>query len=118
MEWGESDECGAWVPNACTRPTARRPLRVAAFDELFAEAVWGIGRAGQGRLRLDLRAGLQVARRAAELAAAETGCCLFFTFTRTATGGGLVVEFTVRKLRTGVLDALAGRVAAGAGIAA
>ena len=77
------------------------------------------GAPGRGRLRLDLRAGLQVAGRAAELAAAaETGCCLFFTFTPAATGGGLVVEVAVREFRTGVVDGLAGRVAAAAGIVA
>lgn len=73
---------------------------------------------GPGRLRLDLQARPQVAGRAAELAAAETGCCLSFTFTPAATGGGLVVELAVPEFRTGVLDALAGRVAAAAGIAA
>ncbi|WP_245718914.1 hypothetical protein [Micromonospora rhizosphaerae] len=30
-----------WVPEACTLPTAERPLRVAEFDELFATALRG-----------------------------------------------------------------------------
>jgi hypothetical protein len=118
MGSSEIDVGGAWVPDACTLPTAERPLRVAAFDELFAEAVRGVERAGPGQLRLDLRAGPQVAGRAAELAAAETGCCSFFTFTLTVTGGGLVLEVTVPEGRVAVLDALAGRVAAATGIAA
>jgi hypothetical protein len=28
-----------WTPDACTLPTADRPLRVAEFDELFAFVV-------------------------------------------------------------------------------
>ena len=115
MGSGESDVGRAWVPDACTRPTARRPLRVAAFDELSTEAVRSFESADRRQLRLDLRAGLQVAGRAAELAADEPGCCSFFTFTLTASGGGLVQEVTVPKSRTGVLD---GRVAAAPGIAA
>ena len=118
MGSGESDECGPRVRDACTRPTARRPRRGAAFDELLTEAVRGIERACRGRLRLDLRAGLQVAGRAVEPGAAETGYCSFFTFTLTATGRGLVLEVAGPESRTGVLDALAGRLAAAAGLAA
>ena|ERR1700691_3381949 len=109
---------GAWVPDACTLPRAQRPLRVAAFDSLFAEAVRGIERVTPDRLRLDFQADPQVAGRVGELVAAETGCCSFFTFTLTATGGGLVLEVAVPEPHIGVLDALAARVAAAAGIAA
>jgi hypothetical protein len=108
----------AWVPDACTLPAARRPLRVAEFDDLFTEAVRGIERVAPDHLRLDLQADPRIAGRAAELAAAETGCCSFFTFTVTATGGRVVLEVSVPEPRIGVLDALAGRVAAAAGIAA
>ncbi len=118
MGSSEIDTGGAWVPDACTLPTAQRPLRVAAFDELFTEAVRGIERPAPSRLRLDLHPGPQIAGRAAELAARETGCCSFFTFTLTATSGGLVLEVTVPDSRTAVLDALAARAAAAAGIAA
>jgi hypothetical protein len=75
-----------WVPQACTLPTAERPLRVAAFDKLFAAAV-----------------------RAAELAAAETGCCSFFTFILTVTGGSAGLDIVVPAAQTAVLDALAQR---------
>ena len=103
----------AWVPQVCTLPAAERPLRVAAFDELFAGSLRGIGRPGPGRLRLDLEAGPAIAGRAAELAAAEAGCCSFFTFTLTVTDGGLVLEVCVPEGRGAVLDALAARAAAG-----
>jgi hypothetical protein len=76
----------AWAPLSCTLPAARLPLRVAEFDALFAEAVQGIERVGPERLRLELLPSPRAAGRAAELAAAETQCCSFFTFTLTATG--------------------------------
>ena len=106
-----NDSGTAWVPQACTLPTAQRPLRVAEFDEVFTRAVRGAERAGQSRLRLDLDPAPGVAGRIAELAAAETGCCSFFTFTLTVADGSLMLEVTVPPANTGVLDALAARVA-------
>lgn len=104
-----------WAPSACTLPTSERPLRVAEFDGLFSEAALGVERVGPGRLRLELRASPQVAGRAAELVAAETACCSFFTFMLTATNGRLVLEVTVPAAHVGVLDALADRAAARTG---
>jgi hypothetical protein len=118
MGLSDIDTGGAWVPDTCALPSAQRPLRVAEFDALFATAVRGIERVTPARLRLDFQADPQVAGRVAELMAAETGCCSFFTFILTATGGGLVLEVTVPEPHIGVLDALADRVAAAAGIAA
>ena len=105
-----NDSGAAWVPQACTLPTAERPLRVAEFDEVFTRSVRGAERAGQSRLRLDLDPAPGVAGRIAELAAAETGCCSFFTFTLTVTGGSLLLDVSVPAAGTGVLDALAARV--------
>jgi hypothetical protein len=105
----------AWAPLSCTLPAAKLPLRVAEFDALFAEAVQGIERVGPERLRLELLPIPRAAGRAAELAAAETQCCSFFTFTLTATGGGLALEVSVPGPYTGVLDGLAGRAAAALG---
>ncbi|MBV9384746.1 MAG: hypothetical protein JO242_29310 [Streptosporangiaceae bacterium] len=84
-----------WVPEACTLPTAERPLRAASFERLFAGTVRGAQRPEPTRLRLGLRPGPQNAARTAELAASETGCCSFFTFTLTATGGALTLDVTV-----------------------
>ena len=106
-----NDSGTAWVPQACTLPTAERPLRVAEFDEVFTRAVRGAERTGQSRLRLDLDPAPGVAGRIAELAAAETGCCSFFAFTLTVADGSLMLEVTVPPSNTGVLDALASRVA-------
>ena len=80
-------DCGqqdSWAPQACTLPTSERPLRAAAFADLFSETVLGVERVEPARLRLELRASPQVAGRAAELVTAETACCSFFTFTLTA----------------------------------
>jgi len=105
------DSGAAWVPHACTLPAAQRLLRVAEFDEVFTRAVRGAERAGQSRLRLDLDPGPGVAGRIAELAAAETGCCSFFTFTLTVADGSLLLDVTVPPSSIEVLDALAARVA-------
>ncbi|TDB83443.1 hypothetical protein E1264_28385 [Actinomadura sp. KC216] len=98
-----------WTPQACTLPTAERPLRVAEFDALFADAVTAVRPDGPGRVRLELRADPLVAGRAAELAARETGCCSFFTFTLTATGGALELQARVDEPHIEVLDAMAAR---------
>ncbi|GLZ06587.1 hypothetical protein Acsp03_40530 [Actinomadura sp. NBRC 104412] len=44
-----------WAPQACTLPTAERPLRLAEFDALFAEAVTEVRPAAPGELQLVLR---------------------------------------------------------------
>jgi protein-tyrosine-phosphatase len=108
---------GTWVPEACTLPTAERPLRAASFDEFFAASVQGITRTGPDQVRLDLRPGPGTAARAAGLAAEETACCSFFTFTLTASGGGLTLDITVPPAQRAVLDALAQRAGAAAGAA-
>lgn len=107
MGHSDNERSESWVPQACTLPTAELPLRVTEFDGLFADAVRGIERTGPTRLRLELQASPTVAGRAAALAAAETECCSFFTFTLTATGGALALEASVPEAHAGVLDGLA-----------
>jgi hypothetical protein len=109
MEQTEASTDLAWVPQACTLPMAEQPLRVAAFDRLLGEAVQGIERVAATRLHLDLRPEPEVAGRAAELAAAETKCCSFFTFTLTMAGGAVGLDVAVPPGHVGVLDALAER---------
>ncbi|MFC9970252.1 hypothetical protein ACFVH6_05045 [Spirillospora sp. NPDC127200] len=98
-----------WAPQACTLPTAERPLREAEFDALFAEAVTEVSRTASGQVRLRLRPEPPIAGRAAELAVRETGCCSFFTFTLTATGGGLALEVGAAGRHAEVVAALAER---------
>ena len=112
IEIGMTGSDAGWVPQACTLPTAEQPLRVAAFDALFAEAVTGVERVAPDRVRLVLRAGPGIAGRVAELAAAETDCCSFFTFVLTVSGGVLSLEAQVPGQYVEVLDALAARASA------
>ncbi|AUH41276.1 hypothetical protein [Streptomyces sp. CMB-StM0423] len=116
----------AWVPRSCTLPTAERPLRVAEWDALFAAGPVSLSRPGPLRLRLVLADGPGVGERVRELAARESGCCSFFTFTtgtdtRRATGrhqdrtaGRLWLDIDVDPAHAAVLDALAARIAAAA----
>ncbi|MFG2004209.1 hypothetical protein ACGFNU_34120 [Spirillospora sp. NPDC048911] len=99
----------SWAPQACTLPTAERPLREAEFDALFGEAVTELQPADPRTVRMRLRPEPQVAARAAELAARETGCCSFFTFTLSITGGALTLEISVSDQHADVLDALTAR---------
>jgi hypothetical protein len=98
-----------WVPDACTLPLADRAGRAAEFAGLFGSAVRGAARRGPTRLHLDLEPSPEAAARAAGLAAAETGCCSFFTFTLTAAAGTLSLDVTVPDSQAPVLDALADR---------
>ncbi|GAA3744391.1 hypothetical protein GCM10022225_30060 [Plantactinospora mayteni] len=100
---------GSWPPQACTLPTAERPLRLTEFDELFASAVRGVERVDPLRVRLELRPEPAVAARAADLVVRETACCSFFTFTLGATAGRLTLDVAVPAGRVAVLDALAAR---------
>jgi hypothetical protein len=113
----ESGRDEAWAPSACTLPTAERPLRAAEFDELFGGAVLATDRPEARHLRLQLRPDALVAGRAAELAAAETACCSFFTFTLTVGNDSLLLDITVPDAQIGVLDALGRRAAAAAAAA-
>jgi hypothetical protein len=98
---------GSWAPADCTLPTADRPLRAAEFAGLFRDAVTGTERLATGRLRLTLRRDRHIAARAAELAAAETECCSFFTFTLAVASDSLLLDITVPPERAAILDALA-----------
>lgn len=103
------------VPDACTLPTAERPLRLAEFDDLFATAVRDVEPIGATRARMRLTGppGLEAAVR--DLTARETGCCSFFTFTVTAEpatdGEALTLDVEVPPQYADVLAALAGRAA-------
>jgi hypothetical protein len=60
--------------DACTLPTAERPLRLAEFDELFATSARSVTRDAEGvRIHLVGAAGLR--DRVRDLAERETACC-------------------------------------------
>ncbi|MEJ2855072.1 MULTISPECIES: hypothetical protein [unclassified Saccharothrix] len=107
-----STEALSWTPltvAACTLPTAEQPLREKEFDDLFAASARSVRRLDPTGVRVDLDPTPEVAARAADLMARETGCCSFFTFALTATGDGLHLDIRVPDSQTAVLEALAAR---------
>lgn len=100
------------VPDACTLPTAARPLRLAEFDRLLAAVASSAERVTPERLRITLRRDPEVAAEAANLMVRETGCCSFFTFALTASADWLQLDVTVAAGHEGVLDALGRRASA------
>ncbi|MBA3529716.1 MAG: hypothetical protein H0T91_10495 [Propionibacteriaceae bacterium] len=102
-----------WVPESCTLPTREQPLRVAEFDELFRTGVTDLQRTGTTSLRLTLVPEPEVAATAAALAARESRCCGFFTFTLTVSPLELHLTVGVPPARVDVLDALAQRAPVG-----
>lgn len=96
----------SWVPEACTLPTVEQPLRVAEFDELFADAVRPAERMGPLMLRLYLPPGDQVVSAARELVDRETECCSFFSFEIRGSAAGTELEARVPESRIAVLDAI------------
>lgn len=97
----------AWVPeDACTLPTAERPLRVGEFADLFARSLRGLDRPAPTRLVLRLDEAAEA--RARDLAARESSCCSFFAFTFAPAAGGVVrLQVDVPAARATVLDGLA-----------
>lgn len=94
--------------DACTMPTAERPLRLAEFDELFASAVRRVERRGNN-VRMHLAGEHGLAEQVRDLTARETSCCSFFTFTIDGTDQNLTLEVSVPPARQEILDALAER---------
>ncbi|MGW9169798.1 hypothetical protein ACWGPP_19270 [Agromyces sp. NPDC055657] len=102
------EESLGWVPQACSLPTAQRPLRVAEFDRLFAESVLGLTRVNLTRLDVELKAA--AADRARDLAVRESACCSFFTFSFVKGVPNVVMRIEVPAAQTAVIDSLAARV--------
>ncbi len=90
-------------------PTIEQPLRVAEFDEFFAEHVRGSHRPSPTRLDLSLPVDAEHLGR--ELAAKESGCCSFFEFAFDTTETGTVMHIVVPQSQVPVLDAVAARAA-------
>jgi len=99
---------------ACTLSETGRQTRAAEFSQLFGETVRSVKRPDPSWLQLELKPGPGPAGRTAELAAAETQCCSFFTFTLTAAAGSLILDIRVPAAQAAVLDMLAERAAASA----
>lgn len=94
--------------DACSMPTAERPLRLAEFDALFTTSVRSVGRRGDG-VRMQLTGTEGLLERVRNLAARETACCSFFTFTIEGTDQDLTLDISVPPAHQEILDALAER---------
>jgi hypothetical protein len=94
--------------DACTMPTAERPLRLAEFDELFATSVRTVERRGSG-VRLHLAGEDGLVDQVRDLTARETSCCSFFSFAVEGTDHNLTLDISVPPERQQILDALAER---------
>jgi hypothetical protein len=97
------------APDACTLPTAERPLRIAEFDDLFRTAAVAVDRVDDRRARWSLAPDPTVPARAADLVARESLCCAFFDFTVRVSGGTATLEVAVPDEYAPVLDALVAR---------
>lgn len=94
--------------DACTMPTAERPLRLAEFDGLFATAVRSVERRGHD-VRMHLAGGEDLVGRVRDLTARERSCCSFFTFTVAGTDQHLTLDVSVPPAHQRILDALTDR---------
>lgn len=93
---------------ACTLPTAERPLRLAEFDALFSSSARSVTRADlEVRIHLTGETGLLESVR--DLAERETACCSFFTFVLDGADDDFTMSVTVPPERRDILDALAAR---------
>ena len=100
--------------DACTLPTAERPLRLAEFDALFA-SVCSVTRRSDGGIRMHLAGEPGLLDHVRDLAERETACCSFFTFEFRGTDQDLVLEVSVPPERRDILDAFAARAERAAG---
>jgi hypothetical protein len=98
-----------WVADACTLPTAERPLRAAEFDALFAERLVRVERISPTSARIELLSGDETIALAQDLTEREASCCSFFSFAVTRTDRATTIEVGVPPARTDVLDALVTR---------
>jgi hypothetical protein len=96
-----------WARDACTLPTADRPVRVAEFDGLFAVARRS-DRPEPTRLVLFLPRDVDASAR--DLARRESECCSFFTFGFQSDGEDLVMRVEVPSSQVEVLDAIEARI--------
>ena len=67
------------MTDACTLPPWERPLRLAEFDQLFAETVRSVTLL-EGAVRLHLSGARGLQARVRDLVDRESQCCSFFTF--------------------------------------
>ena len=93
--------------DACTMPTAERPLRLAEFDALFAQAR-SVTRDAAGVV-IHLAGAPTLRGQVRDLAERETACCSFFTFVVDGHEDDVTLSISVPPERREIVDALAER---------
>lgn len=93
---------------ACTLPTADRPLRLAEFDALFASSVRSVVRRDD-EVTVHLTGGDGLLESVRDLAERETACWSFFTFLIDGADDDFTMSISVPPERRDILDALAAR---------
>ena len=94
--------------DACTLPTAERPLRLAELAALFAASARTVS-SDQDGVRIHLVGAPGLRARVEDLAARETACCSFFSFGIEGEDDDLVLTVAVPQERRSILDGLAAR---------
>lgn len=107
---GRGDPGVGTVDEACTLPTAERPLRRAEFDDVFA-FTREVRRESPVRVRLTLAGPDDLGATVRDLAEREAECCSFFSFAVGGDGGNVVLDIEVPSAYAGVLDGIAERAA-------
>lgn len=92
------------APEACTLPTVERPFRIAEFADLFAAA----DPVRESATRVTVMLPLESLELARDLAARETECCSFFTFTTVPKGDRTAMTIEVPAQYADVLTAMIG----------
>src|SRR5215468_6731889 len=94
------------IPDACSLPTAERPLRLAEFDDLLG-AVRRRERLSETHLRLTIAEGMITEDAVRDLTRREAECCSFFDFAVSRTGAREIrLDIEVSGAYANVLDAL------------
>ncbi len=94
--------------DACTLPTADRPLRLAEYDALFAENLRSVARDGD-TVRMHLTGSAGLLERVRDLVERESSCCSFFSFVVEGLEDGLTLEISVPPEHRDILTGLAAR---------
>ncbi|MBT2517178.1 hypothetical protein J7E29_07010 [Streptomyces sp. ISL-90] len=100
------------IPDACTLPTAERPIRLVEFDELLTDSVRSAERDSATHLTMRLQRDEDLEAVTRDFAAREAECCSFFDFTITADGNDIVLRIGVPPQHASILDSLQARSAA------
>ncbi|MFD8707465.1 hypothetical protein ACFV1W_33600 [Kitasatospora sp. NPDC059648] len=100
----------SWIPTSCALPTEQQPLRVAEWDQLFAEHLTTATRPDRLRLHMVFAGSTQIEQTVRDLAARESDCCSFFAFAVVpGPGSDVRLDVEVAPAYEKVLDALQAR---------